>query len=68
MVEIMRVVNHQPDIVPFGECHKLSERRAVAIHREHALGYDQRVPVRAAMLDKQRPDVVCIIMAEGLDP
>ena len=45
-IEIVRVVDQQPGVGVARKRGELRQRRAVAVHREHALGHDQRAAMR----------------------
>ena len=46
-IEIVGVVDHEPGVGAVRQRGQFGERRAVAVHREHAFGDDQRALVTA---------------------
>ena len=46
----MRVVRHQPGVVFIRQRIEFAERRQIAVHGEYAIGHDQQIFMRGAML------------------
>ena len=65
--DAVRVVGHQPGVEIAGELVQLRQRREIAVHREHAVGDDQRMVVFGAMLAQQRAGMTDVIVAEAHD-
>ena len=61
------VVGHQPGVVLVGQRVQFGERREIAVHREHAVGDDQRMVVAGAMFGQQFAGMVEVVVAEGHD-
>ena len=63
-IEIMGIVAHGPGVVFARQARKFFERGQIAIHREHAVGHDQRVRMSGTVRGKKRACMIRIIVAE----
>ena len=63
----MRVIDHQPRILRFGDLGQQGQWRAIAVHREHAFGGDQHAAMLASRALEQRGDMRRIVVAKADD-